>query len=290
MQAKQYEKTLEILLNLINRFYLGEKITTLMIENQYEVSRRTAQRYIKYLKSAGFNLVKDGTSYHLETQIGDKETLFEAIITIAKNAGIDKDLSPLLEQLKLVSEENVFYSKIDMEKIENIKLFRDIELAIKKHQKIKIVYNTKEVVVKPLKISNFEGYWYLNCLNEKSQYRVYHLKSIKKLELLNETFKVEEDILKNLENAINIWFNPIKKSYLVELFADKDATKYLKRIPLSKTQTMIENDDKTSIIYLQITDDREVERKIKSWLPHIKVIKPLSLKNKIEKELKEYLG
>jgi len=34
----------------------------------------------------------------------------------------------------------------------------------------------------------------------------------------------------------------------------------------------------------------EVEELIKKWIPYIKIIEPLSLKEKIESELKEYLS
>jgi len=34
----------------------------------------------------------------------------------------------------------------------------------------------------------------------------------------------------------------------------------------------------------------EVEELIKRWIPHVKVVSPLSLKNKIDDELREYLN
>jgi len=34
----------------------------------------------------------------------------------------------------------------------------------------------------------------------------------------------------------------------------------------------------------------EVEELIKRWLPYIRVIEPISLKERIENELREYLG
>ena len=146
MKAKDYTSTLNILLDLINRFYAGEKLSTNDISNIYEISTRSAQRYIKYLKQAGFNLQKEGKKYYLQTIIDDeKETIFEAIISLAKNAGIEKEILPLLNQLKLISEENVFYSKLDIEKIEP-HIFRTIETAIKNKKIIKT--NTKLTTLK----------------------------------------------------------------------------------------------------------------------------------------------
>jgi len=43
------------------------------------------------------------------------------------------------------------------------------------------------------------------------------------------------------------------------------------------------------ILTFKVTQEMEMEELIKKWLPHIRVIEPLSLKEKIEKELREYL-
>lgn len=195
---------------MINRFYIGESLSIIDIENIYGVSKRLAQRYIKYLKEAGFNIKRKNKKYYLENIIDEKkETIFEAIEAIAKNAEIEKEILPLLKQLKLTSEENVFYSKFDIEKIE-IMTFRKIEEAIKNKKIINMKYKIDEKVIdieiKPLKISNFEGYWYVNALNNEDKYRTYHIKSIKHIEITNKNFEVEKDILKNLDKAVNIWY------------------------------------------------------------------------------------
>jgi predicted transcriptional regulator len=119
MKAKNYSKTLSILLDLINMFYAGKSLTTTDIENMYDISKRSAQRYIGYLKEAGFRIKSKNRKYYLENIIDkDKKIIFEAIESLAKNAGIEKEILPLLKQLKIISEENIFYSKLDIEKIE----------------------------------------------------------------------------------------------------------------------------------------------------------------------------
>ena len=84
-------------------------------------------------------------------------------------------------------------------------------------KKTKSLENKK---IKPLKISNFDGYWYLNALNEDNKYRTYHIKSIKQLKITNEKFTPDKKLLKNLDKAVNIWFDPQKEFISVELFAD----------------------------------------------------------------------
>jgi len=287
LKAKEYTKTLSILLELINRFYNGEYISTDDISKQYGVSKRTAQRYINYLKKAGFNIQKQKKRYFLGFFLdNEKELLFQTIKSLAKNAGIDKELLPLLKELKLINQ-NIIFSKLDIENI-NPQTFTLIEKAIYEKKELIITYNNSQKNIKPLKISNFEGFWYLHAFNSDNKYRTYHIKSIKSLKLTNKKFEIDDNFLNNLDKAINIWFDPYTKPIQVELFADGFVTKYLQRIPISKTQHLIKHKDGSSTIYLEITHENEILMHILKWLPHIKVISPKSLNEKIKEIIKNY--
>ena len=292
MTAKQYTTTLNVLLNIIKRLYQGEKLSTQNIADNYEVSLRTAQRYIKYLQTAGFNLKKQNNFYILETIVDEnQEVLFESIESIIKNAGLENDIMPSLKKLKMMNKESVFYSKIDIEKVD-VSIFTQIESAIRNKNKIKIQYKMDNsivpLIVKPLKISNFEGYWYLNILEEE-KYKTLHIKSIQSIEVLKQKFRVKENLLKNLDKAINVWFDPTKEIIQVELFADEFATKYLERLPLSSTQHIIKNNDNTSTIYIEITDKMEILRKLLMWIPNLVVIEPKWLKEEVDKMIDRYI-
>ena len=292
MKAKDYSTTLRNLYDLIERFKRGETLSTKQIANDYDVSIRTAQRYINFIKDAGFNLLKENKSYYLKRNIDSKEIVFEAIESLAKNAGIEKEILPLLKELKNTAEENVFYSKLDIEKIDTA-TFSKIEYAISNNLIIEMKYRMdnkiKDMKMKPLKISNFDGYWYVNALNRENKYRTYHIRSIKQLKVTNEKFTPNRELLKNLDKAVNIWFDPEAEPILVELFADEYATKYLKRIPISKTQKIIENPDKTSTIYIEITNSNEIIRKLLMWIPNLRVLSPKWLKEEVDEIWKSYL-
>ena len=94
------EQTITRLLNLVDRFLKGERLSTKEIENIYNVSLRTAQRYIVYLREAGFNIKKEKTKYYLDFGV-DEEILEE----FANKLGLEG--MPILNKIK----ENVFYSK-----------------------------------------------------------------------------------------------------------------------------------------------------------------------------------
>jgi len=55
-------------------------------------------------------------------------------------------------------------------------------------------------------------------------------------------------------------------------------------------ETLEELDNGNLRLCYTVTRELEVIDFIKQWIPHIKIIEPLSLKEKIEKQLAEYLG
>ena len=273
---------LKNLFDLTQRFYNGEELSAKEIAQIYNVNLRTAQRYPKYLKEAGLDIRKDKTKYFLKMPVG-----VENIIDIAKKLNFS---IPIIDKLKT----SIYYSKLDIEKVD-LEKFEILENAIKNKNKLEIIYeefkgyDSKLTDVKPLKIVNFEGYWYLLVLNYQNKYRRYYINNMKKIKVLKETFDIDKEFLNKVnKKAINVWYDPFKEPYLVELYLDKTATKFFKRLSPFKLLNCRDYEDKTSIITLQITHDYEIISFILRWIPHIKVISPNRLKEKILDEVKEY--
>ena len=47
-------------------------------------------------------------------------------------------------------------------------------------------------------------------------------------------------------------------------------------------------EDGTLVLSFKVTQEMEMEELVKKWLPHMRVVSPASLKEKIEADLKEY--
>jgi predicted DNA-binding transcriptional regulator YafY len=72
---------------------------------------------------------------------------------------------------------------------------------------------------------------------------------------------------------------------------DKEKAKYFKLKKYLPSQNIQkENEDGSLIVSFEVTQEREMEEIVKKWIPNMKVIEPLSLKEKIEAELKKYLN
>ena len=118
------------------------------------------------------------------------------------------------------------------------------------------------------------------------------------IRILNKFKKLNsrKKLLKVQLNLINFWttqyqfgLNRILNLTDVVLNISKEVAKYFKRKPVSKSQiTESVYEDGSMDISVEITNDMEIIPLVKYWIPHIRVLEPLSVKEAIETDLKAY--
>jgi len=225
--------------------------------------------------------MKDGFKIEKATSVDDTIVL-DILEKMTDNLGtkFSTKAKKLLSKIKNDTQ-NPIYAKLNIEDISDyLHEIAILENAIKEKNIIKAIYNhpncTRHLKIKPLKIVNYEGIWYLLALNAKNdKLRKYHLKSISNIEVLEDTFTTKKELNKLLETSINVWFNDEVEPYEVVLFLNKHAAKTLKRRPLSKSQRVIsEYQDGSCDISLWITHEKEIIPIVQYWMPHIKIVSP----------------
>lgn len=142
--------------------------------------------------------------------------------------GIDtyyKRRSSIVSLLNDISD--VYYIQTQEEDIsqkENI--IKDLEAAIENNQNIKIVFNGEFYTISPLKIVQFDGFWYLVAYNTK--YFKYRIKNISSVEITNDTYDNElQDRLK-LDKWHNIWHTPETPETKIKIHIDNTVFHYFK--------------------------------------------------------------
>jgi len=230
------------------------------------------------------------------------KTLFSAdelsIIAILKNKSKDKysdeDLSPKVDSLFLKFEDeltNKLYQTSSIEKIDNFKNeIIQIKNAVESKSIIKCFYNDKNREIYPLKILNLEGFWYLIIFEPNdNKIKTFHLNTIKNIEVLNSHFSFDEEKIKTFDNAISAYYKPNNEPILIQLFIDSKVSRYFLRKPLNKTQRVLKVYDNESVdLELTITDYMEIIPTIQRYIPHIGVIEPDELKNKVKENIDLY--
>ncbi|MDN5048576.1 WYL domain-containing protein [Aliarcobacter butzleri] len=103
---------------------------------------------------------------------------------------------------------------------------------------------------------------------------------------------------RGLQCQKSLWLKKYKKDVLtlrltpilVQLFIDKEVSRYFLRKPLNKTQRVLKTyDDESVDIELTITNFMEIIPTIQRYIPHIGVIEPDELKSKVKENVEMYL-
>ncbi len=305
MAKHDYDKILTRLTTILSRLNKGEALSVTELSREFGVSDRTIQRdFNNHLKDA-FPIyqekkkwkMRDGYKLEKSSSVEDIVVL-DIMEKIIEGAGqkFSSKAEKLLSKIKNDSL-NPFYAKLDMEDIgDKLQEAQQLENAIKDKKAITCFYaledGTKKLELKPLKVANYEGFWYLIALDARNDIlKKYYLKNIKMITVTDQIFQTTTKLEELLKNSISVWFNEGVEPYRVHLQISEEIAKYFKRKPISKTQR-IESlyGDGSMDISVEITHDMEIIPLVKYWIPHIKVLEPLSIKDLIENDLKDYIG
>ena len=292
------------ILELLNK---GYELSTPSLVERFGVSKKIIQTDFKEYILPLFVDDKIYYDYSSKTYKAKNnfltKTLFSAdelsIIAILKNKSKDKysddDLSSKVDSLFLKFEDeltNKLYQTSSIEKIDNFKNeIIQIKNAVETKSIIKCFYNDKNREIYPLKILNLEGFWYLIIFEPiDNKIKTFHLNTIKNIEVLNTHFSFDEEKINSFDNAISAYYKPNNESILIQLFIDSKVLRYFQRKPLNKSQRVLKiYDDESCDIELTITDYMEIIPTIQRYIPHISVIEPDELKDRVKENIDLYL-
>lgn len=300
-----YDKALTRLVLILTKLYSGEQLSVKELAEEFNVSTRTIQRDFNdrlisfpiYQENRLWKM-QDGFKLEKTSSIEDQVVLdiMEKLVDSVGSKFSIKAKS-LLSKIKN-NDVNPIYTKLDMEDIgDKLEVIQKLEIAIKSKLKITCNYKlpkskTISINLKPLKIVNFEGFWYLLAVDEKDieSIKKYYLKNISNLKISEKVFLIDNRIDRILNKVSSIWFDNTKEPFEVKIQVTKEITKYIKRKPISPSQSFEAiNENGSSIIIVKITHEMEIIPIIKYWLPYLKVIEPKWIDEKICDDLKGYL-
>jgi len=296
-----YDTILTRLTIILSRLNDGEALSVTELAKEFNVSERTIQRDFNERLISSFPVYQDKKKWKLQDGFRlEKSTSVEDAVVLdimqklIEGAGnkFSAKANKLLSKIKNDSY-NPIYAKLDMEDIgDKLKEIQVLEVAIKNKRQIRCIYHTKEKILNPLKIANYEGFWYLLAIDSYEDIlKKYYLKDINQIDVLDKTFESTEELDRLLDNSISIWFSINKEPYRTTLQISSEAAKYFKRKPISKTQRVESlHEDGSMVISVEITTDMEIIPLVKYWIPYVKVLDPVRIQEDIKIDLEDYLG
>jgi len=296
-----YDKILTRLTLILSRLNDGEALSVKELAKEFNTSDRTIQRDFNE-RLTSFPIYQENKKWKMQdgykvekTKSLEDEIVLEIIEKITESIG-GKFATKSHKLLSKIKNEdfNPIYTKLNIEDItDKFKEIQVLENAIKNRLEVECSYDDErhgvyKTVLQPLKIANYEGFWYLIALRDDTL-KKYYLKNITHSKLTTTTFKSDPKLENLLENSISIWFQKDVEPFEVKIYADKVATKYFSRRPLPMQSIESLSQDGTMEFVVKITHEMEILPIIKYWLPHMRVIEPQWIQDIIDKDLSNYL-
>jgi predicted DNA-binding transcriptional regulator YafY len=201
---------------------------------------------------------------------------------------------------KIKKESSKVYSIFDspIEELKNTKFLEDIKSSIINRQYCDIVYDEKEPILledlEPQKILYAKNNWYLavvskDSFQENGGFKRLRINFIEDFKLKSKTFHSNlqaQEFIKNMQSLFEMYDSP---KYEARVRVDYKVSRYFKVkrfLTSQKIESVEENGD--LILSFSINNDMELIPLIKIWLPHLKVISPKRLDEKIKEQIALY--
>jgi predicted DNA-binding transcriptional regulator YafY len=274
LHAVKYASFDEIAKYLLREFEL--------LGDNFNISKRTFQRDISDIWSIfriDIEYNHSEKAYYIENEFDPEinDRLFEAF--------------DVYNALK-VNEQNRQYIYLEKRKAEGTEHLYGLLHAIKNRLQISFSYqrydqdHSEQRIVNPLELKEFKCRWYLIARNEHDkQVRRYALDRVSDLDISRLRFPKDTDfdIDKMYKHCFGVIYPGEVEPQRVVLSFNHLQGKYIKSLPLHKTQKILIDNDKELRISLNIYLTYDFKQEILSYGENVKVLEPESF----VKELKE---
>ena len=288
---KTHDKIATRLAQILNKLNSGERLDVEELVEEFGVTKRTIQRDLNERLSY-LPLKKENNLYYLEEYYLGKLN-FDDMQNFAALSGV-KELFPTLQEnfIKDILDSTV--SKAYLIKGHNYedmssktKEFKLTENAILNHTLVEFTYKDKPRRVKPYKLINSKGIWYLAGV-ENDILKTFSFAKIKKLVTTEIEFDVDESVIDTIKDDDNIWFS--SKQIEVVLQVESEVAGYFSRRGILPNQMIVKHlADGGLLVSTKVAFDEEILKLVRYWIPNVRIISPIYLQEKLEEGLQSYL-
>ena len=221
----------------------------------------------------------------------------ENIYSVVTNYPVKSQASELMDQLKgLFREDETLFAKAQKplaelaneikspyyirQNVEDIsskeRVISKLEHAVNDKRLTKVIYKGYDYLVKPLKIAEFEGIWYLLFFYDKDQsYRKYRIAEIDDVEILKENFSPSKKQNLEIQNWHNVWHQPNREPVRIKIWISSIIQKYFYQKNIfdinSFPKRVMPCDD--GIEYdIYITHEYELLPELMYWQPNVVIL------------------
>ncbi len=262
-------------------------------QHGFEISSRTLQRdieqirlefgiEIKYDRGNNGYFIDQDSSIDLNSFLGFLDTVATADLLTQSL----KESKSAMNYISFESEGN-FHGSAHL---------KDILFAIRNKRKISFVhYNylaetRKNYEICPYLLKEYQNRWYVIGKVEGKSFRTFGIDRIENLQVSTEVYKAvkNENPSMLFENIIGLTSAEGKVEEVILSFQPVQG-KYIKSLPLHKSQRIVKDDKRALVVSLNLVPNFELNQKILMMGEAVKVLKPAKLAKEIRAALAQAL-
>ena len=302
MSKKNYDRVLTRLISTLTKLSNGEMPTTKELAEEYGVGVRTIQKDLNE-RLAYFPIVRTNDDrytfaygYSLKDVSLTNDEMVFLHLALSQFEDVD-DIDEIKDKIykKIIHKKlyNPYYIKQeDLEDIDvDSPLISQLESLIENKEIARIDFTNTTKELELYKIAAFDGFWYIFAKDlEDGKIKTFRLTDIKKVHPLGRYHKTTNDFIEKVLRNVHSAFFEEGNAFEVVVKVYPEIAHYFKRREFLDSQKIEEElEDGSLIVSFTVSHDEDIDNIIKSWLPHIEILKPKRFREKLHKELKEYL-
>ena len=304
---------------ILKRIEAGRYTTAQDLAEEHGVTERTIRRDIEALQEAGFPLYDERSEGRKVWRLieGYRQRLTQTF-TLAELSALyfSKNLMAFLGGSPFATDLEAAFGKIKealparslpyLERIQDLFVARpdpwkdyskkkeviaELLDAVLHQRSAKIAYfsfnskKTKTYTVDPYRLVYWHGGLYLYArAAEYKEVRTFAVERIQNITVSDETFEVPADFNPS-EYARGAFGIAGGKPETVEIVFDAEVAGYIRERVWHESQELGEGKDGSVVVRLHVAPGFELKQWVKSFLPHVRVQKPASLRTQIAREL-----
>jgi proteasome accessory factor B len=297
----------------------GRHCTTQTLAKEQGVTERTIRRDIEALQEAGFPLYDERVDGHRVWRLieGYKQKLTQsfslaelAALYFGKNlmsylggAPFAQDLESAFAKIRealpprslpyLARIQDLFAARPEPTKDYSRKkdVIAGLVDATLHERQVRVAYysfhsrKTKTYTLDPYRLVYYHGGLYLYArAHEHGEVRTFAVERIERIEVLESTFEVPKDFNVS-EYARGAFGIAGGRAEAIVLEVDPEVAAYVRERVWHESQELEERPDGSLLLRLTVTPGFELKSWIKGFLPHVRVLEPLSLRQELAAEI-----
>jgi len=171
----------------------------------------------------------------------------------------------------------------------------EIKRAIKNRQYVTLIYQSNlpetYIEIQLHRIIYAEGNWYLaiHDPNWEKRYNLLRINFIKEMTLHAKTFHRDIEIERAINSFQSLFSKPDAKSFEVIVEVSSQIMRHFKEKKHLKSQKIIQESRKKLTLSFQVTDAMVVMPLIKKWMPHMRVVSPRHIQERLCRDAEFFL-